>query len=338
MKTKRTKTTKKNRQLNYGQAICEGTEQALRKHKNSFMIGVGTKSFWYAGNTIKDLDKKFPKRIFDIPISEAGTTSISVGAALTGMKPLVFFPRHDFMYYAFDPIINHATTASYMFNGKVNCPLTIRATINRGGEQGAQHSQSLTSLFNHIPGLKIVCPSTPYDAKGLMLSAMNDPNPVIYIDDRWLYDVKEKVPEEYYEVPIGKGIIRHKGDALTIVATSYVCHLANEVVKNIAEVYNINIELIDPRTIKPLDINLIRRSVRKTGKLLVIDASWQTGNIASEIITQVVEDKHTFELLKSKPERLCLPDTHAPASNSLEKAYYIDKDKIIKKINEMIKQ
>jgi pyruvate dehydrogenase E1 component beta subunit len=320
------------RMITYGEAINDALSVMLKHDERVFVIGVGVNSPWYMGMSTKDLDKRFGnERVIDIPISENGITGMCVGAALAGMKPVVNHPRMDFMYYAFDPIINHASTAHYMFGGKVNAPITIRAVINRGGEQSTQHSQSIHSMFAHVPGLKVVMPSTPYDAKGLLISSINDGNPVLYIDDRWLYDIQGDVPEGIYNVPIGKGIVRHHGSDLTIVATSYVCSLATKVAEELSK-EGLSIEVIDPRTIKPLDKNLIVESVKKTKRLLVIDAGWSFCGFAAEVISEISEDEELFGIMKHFPVRLTLPDCHAPASRTLEKEYYIDKDKIKDKI------
>lgn len=325
------------RTIKYGEAINEAFEQMLKKDERVFLIGVGVNSPWYMGMSTKDLDEKFGKdRVIDIPISENAITGIGVGAALTGMKPVVNHPRMDFMYYAFDPIINQASTAHYMFNGKVHVPLTVRAVINRGGEQAAQHSQSLQALFAHIPGLKVVMPSTAYDAKGLLIASINDPDPVIYIDDRWLYEREGDVPEKDYEVPIGKGIIRKEGTDVTIVATSYVAWLAEKVAEKL-EKDGVSVELIDPRTIKPLDINLIKKSVKKTKKLITIDASWETMNIGAEIIAKIAEDEELYNILEKPAKRVALPDIHAPASKALEQAYYINEKRIEEEILKLTK-
>ena len=211
--------------LTYVQAIREAHVQLLENDPRVFVIGQGLWSPWYAGSSLQDLDKDFGKdRIIDSPVSENATTGAAVGAAIAGMRPIVFHPRMDFMLLAVDPIVNQAANWSYLFAGQVNVPLVIRAVINRGGEQGAQHSQALQAMFAHIPGLKVVMPSTPYDAKGLLLAASNDGNPVMYIDDRWLYEEEGEVPEEMYFSPIGKAAIRKEGRDVTIVAISYMVY------------------------------------------------------------------------------------------------------------------
>ena len=179
--------------------------------------------------SLQGLEKQFGRdRVIDCPVSENATTGAAVGAALVGMRPIVFHPRMDFMLLAVDPIVNQAANWSYLFAGQASVPMVIRAVINRGGEQGAQHSQALQAYFMHVPGLKVVMPATPYDAKGLLIAAVEDGNPVMYIDDRWLYSQAGAVPEEVYTVPIGRGAVVREGTDVTVVATSYMAALAGE--------------------------------------------------------------------------------------------------------------
>src|SRR5574341_1718105 len=211
------------RSLTYTQAIREGFAQLLANDPRVFVIGQGLWSPWYVGTSMQDIDQEFGRqRIIDSPVSENATTGAAVGAAIAGMRPIVVHPRMDFMLLAMDPIVNQAANWSYMFAGAVNVPVVIRPIINRGGEQAAQHSQAFQAFFMHVPGVKVVMPATPYDAKGLLIAAVNDGNPVVYIDDRWLYGETGEVPEGMYSVPIGKAAIRHPGKDVTIVATSYV--------------------------------------------------------------------------------------------------------------------
>ncbi len=224
------------RQMSYAQAINETLHQVIGSDERVLLIGQGVTSPWYVGTTTVGLIDRFgPNRIIDTPVSENGVTGVAVGAALAGMRPLVVHPRLDFMYYAMDQIANQAANWSYMFGGQFRVPLTIWAIINRGGEQAAQHSQSLQAVFTHIPGLKVVMPSTPYEAKGLLVAAVNDGNPVVYIDDRWLYTEVGEVPEELYSVPLGQGIIRRKGKDATVVATSFMVGEALKAAAGLAE-------------------------------------------------------------------------------------------------------
>lgn len=308
------------RKLSYSLAINEALHQMMEADSSVFLIGQGTKSPWYVGNTAQGLLERFGSlRVIDTPISENGITGAAAGAALAGMRPVVVHPRMDFMLYAFDPIVNEAANWHYMNGGKLSVPVVIWGIINRGGEQAAQHSQALHAMFAHTPGLKVVMPSTPYDAKGLMIAAIRDPNPVVYIDDRWLYSRQEVVPEDVYDVEIGKGIIRREGSDITLVAVSYMAHEAEKAVEELA-MSGISVELIDLRTVKPLDTELILSSVKKTGRLIVADVGWQSFGISAEISAIVAE--RAFNYLKKPVQRIALPDCPAPASHVLEKSYY----------------
>jgi len=315
------------RTLTYAQAIREAHAQLLASDARVFLLGQGLWSPWYAGTSLKDIDKEFGRdRILDSPVSENATTGAAIGAAMAGMRPIVFHPRMDFMLLAVDPIVNQAANWAYMFGGQVSVPVVIRAAINRGGEQAAQHSQALQAMFMHIPGLKVVMPSTPYDAKGLLIAAVRDGNPVMYIDDRWLYEEEGDVPEEMYDVPIGRAAVRRTGRDVTIVATSYMAAQAVSAAPRL-EAEGIDAELIDLRTLKPWDRETVFTSVRKTGRLVIADAAWKTGGAAAEIAAVVAEE--LFDALTAPVSRVCLPDAPAPMSAPLERAYYVGIDDIV---------
>jgi len=259
----------KKRLLNYALAINEALSQSMAADDSVFLIGQGLKSPWYVGQTCTGLLRDFgEQRVMDTPVSENAITGAAVGASIAGMKGIVVHPRVDFMLYGLDPVINEAANWYYMNGGKASVPVVIWGIINRGGEQGAQHSQSIHSLFAHIPGLKVVMPATPYDAKGLMAAAINDPDPVIFMDDRWLYGTEDHVPEKLYEVEIGRAAICREGDDLTIVASSYVAYEATRAANQLRK-EGINVEVVDLRTIKPLDKETILQSAAKTGRLLI---------------------------------------------------------------------
>ncbi len=324
------------RVLNYAQAMREAFAQLLASDPRVFVIGQGVWSPWYAGTSMQDLDKEFGRdRIIDSPVSENATTAAAIGAALARMRPIVFHPRMDFMLLAVDPIVNQAANWSYMFAGHVNVPIVVRAAINRGGEQGAQHSQALQAMFMHVPGLKVVMPATAYDAKGLLIAAVNDGSPVMYIDDRCLYGESGDVPPEMYEVPIGTAAIRRKGTDLTIVATSSMAPQALKAAR-ILQNRNIDAEVIDLRSIKPWDRECVFDSVRKTGCLVVADAAWKTCGVAAEVAATVAGEM--FDYLKAPISRVCLPDAPAPTSLPLEKAYYIGAHHIISAAEEVLVQ
>jgi len=309
------------RKLSYSLAINEAFHQMMETDPSVFIIGQGVKSPWYVGNTARGLIERFgPERVIDTPVSENAMTGVAVGAAIAGIRPVVVHPRMDFMLYAFDPIINEAANWSYMCGGNSHVPVVIWGIINRGGEQAAQHSQAIHAMFAHVPGLKVVMPSTPYDAKGLMISAIKDDNPVVYIDDRWLYGIEDDVPEDIYEVPIGKGILRKEGSDVSVVSISYMCQESLKAAYDL-EKDGISVEMIDLRTAKPLDEEIIMKSVRKTGRLVIVDGGWKFCGYAAEIAA-VVSEK-ALEYLKLPVKRITLMDVPAPASRTLEKAYYL---------------
>ena len=314
------------RELTYAEAIREAHAQLLRDDDRVFVIGQGLWSPWYVGGTLTDLEKEFGcERVIDSPVSENAVTGVAVGAALAGMRPIVVHPRMDFMALAIDPIINQAANWSYIFGGQCGVPVVIRPIINRGGEQGAQHSQALQAFFLHVPGIKVVMPATPEDAKGMLIAAVYDGNPVMYIDDRWLYDDLGPVPEEKYQTPFGEAAVRREGHDITIVASSYMVSLSLKAAELLRE-EGVSVEVVDLRSIKPWDKETVCRSVTKTGRLLVADGTWATGGVSSEIVAVVVT--RVFDTLKTRPVRVCLPDAPAPTSQSLEKAYYPNADTI----------
>jgi pyruvate dehydrogenase E1 component beta subunit len=323
-----------NRKLQYSLAINEALHQMMTADGSVFLIGQGVKSPWYVGNTAEGLLSTFgEKRVIDTPVSENAITGAAVGAAIAGMRPVVVHPRMDFMFYAMDPIINEAANWYYMNGGKASVPVVIWGIINRGGEQAAQHSQALHAMFAHVPGLKVVMPSTAYDAKGLMIAAIRDPNPVLFIDDRWLYRTEDAVPEEIYEVPIGKGVMRMTGSDLTLVASSYMAQESLKAAQELAQ-EGISVELIDLRTVKPVDEELVFDSVKKTGRLVVADGGWKTCGFAAEIAARVSETM--FQYLKAPIKRVTLPDCPAPASSSLEKAYYPTAETISEAVRQIL--
>jgi pyruvate dehydrogenase E1 component beta subunit len=320
--------------LQYSLAINEALYQMMENDASVFLIGQGVKSPWYLGNTTRGLLERFGKsRVIDTPISENGITGAAVGAAIAGMKAVVVHPRMDFMLYAMDPIVNEAANWFYMNGGKANVPVVFWGVINRRGEQAAQHSQAIHGFFAHAPGLKVVMPATPYDAKGLMIAAIQDPNPVIYVDDRLLHKIEEPVPEEIYHLEIGKGCIRRRGKDVTITALSLMVHEALKAADMLAA-EGVDAEIIDLRTVKPLDRELILESVKKTGRLVVADTGWQSFGVSAEIAALAAGE--AFDYLKAPVLRVALPDCPAPASRILEDAYYPTANDIVKKVR-MIK-
>ena len=321
-----------NRSISYGLAINEAHRIALRNDSSCFVIGQGVNNPWFVGKTTTGLQAEFGEaRVMDTPISEAAMTGACIGAAMAGMHPIVFHPRMDFMYLALDQIINHGASWSYMFNGNVHVPVVIRGIVNRGGEQGAQHSQSPFAVYSCIPGLKVVCPATPYDAKGLLLAAIADENPVIYIDDRWLYDEEGPVPEEYYTTPIGKANILRQGTDISIIAASYMVKEAMAAAQ-LLQNEGISCEVVDLRTLQPIDMVTVNHSVAKTGRAVVAIAEWESCGVASHVGRMIYEKN--FRNLKVPVQLVTLPNLPAPASHDLEKEYYPNRDCVVKAVQE----
>ena len=307
--------------MNYGEAIRAGFQYLLKNKPEVFTIGQGLWSPWYVGNSMTDLDKEFGRdRVIDTPVSEAGTTGAAIGASLCGYRPIVIHPRIDFMILATDPIVNQAAKWSHMLGGQVHPSVTIRGIVNRGGQQGAQHSQALQSWFSHIPGLRVVMPATVADARDLLIAATLCDDPVLYIDDRWLYDLEDDLPE-VTEIPLEeiKPQKLMEGNDVTLVASSYSTRLAMDAVKETG----MSADVIDLRALNPLDDTLIIESVKKTGRLLVVDGGWKTCGMAGEIIARVAETI-PVSALKALPRRITLPHSPAPTSGPLEKDYYPD--------------
>jgi pyruvate dehydrogenase E1 component beta subunit len=306
--------------IGFAQAINEALHQKMEADPAVMLIGQGVTSPWYVGRTTVGLAERFGKqRVIDTPVSENAMSGVAVGAALAGLKPVLLFPRMDFMYYALDQLANHAANWHYMFGGQKQVPLTIWGIVNRGGEQAAQHAQSLQALFAHIPGLKVVMPSTPRDAKGLLLASIDDGNPVVYLDERWLYNETGDVPEEMFVTPIGRAQIRREGKDVTVIASSWLTSQALKAAEGLAK-KGIEAEVIDLRTAKPLDEAALLRSVKKTGRVVVADGGWRTCGLAADISARMAEG--AFQYLKAPVKRVTLPDVPAPAASTLEKAYY----------------
>lgn len=310
-------------------------DQALDRDERVFVMGQGVDDPMGMFGTTLDLHKKYGgQRVFDTPLSENGLTGVAVGAAIAGARPVYVHNRPDFLLLAMDQIVNHASKWSFMFGGHVNCPLVIRAVIGRGWGSAAQHSQSLHGLFMHIPGLKLVMPSTAYDAKGLLITSIADDNPVIFIEHRWLYKHESHVPEELYSIPFGKGIVRRQGKDATVVGISYMVIEALRAAEKLAE-DGYEIEVIDLRTLKPLDEEIVLQSVEKTGRLVIADTDWVTGGAGAEIAAMVAQKG--FNHIKAPIKRVGWPDVPIPASYVLENAFYPGAEDIINAVRRIAK-
>lgn len=312
----------KTKKHSYGTAILAAFEYLLEKYPEVFVIGQGLWSPWYVGNSMTDLDKKFGvDRVIDTPVSESACTGAAVGASLAGMRPIVVHPRMDFMLYAMDAVVNQAAKWSHMLGGQAHPAVTIRSIINRGGEQGAQHSQALHAWFAHVPGLRVVMPSSVADARDLLIASVLSDDPVMFIDDRWLYEQEDELgPVVELDLAKQKPVVKVGGSDVTLVGSGYASLLAEKACYLLKD-EGINAEVVDLRVLNPFDSSIVLDSVRKTGRLLVIDSGWKSAGFSAEVISAVVENLSP-EVLHASPARLALPDAPAPTSRVLEKGYY----------------
>ncbi|MFH1641219.1 MAG: alpha-ketoacid dehydrogenase subunit beta [Candidatus Omnitrophota bacterium] len=322
------------KEVTFREAVRQALFETMKRDAKVFIMGCGVNSPDRIFGSIYGLEERFGKRrILETPLAENGMTGIAIGAALTGMRPVMIYQRIDFALLAMDQIINHAAKWHYMFAGKMNVPLTIRGVIGGRWGQGAQHSQSLQALFVHVPGLKVVMPSNPYDAKGLLISSIKDNNPVVFLEHRLLYERKEKVPSGYYTIPLGKARIVKKGKDITVVAVSIMVHEAKKAALKLKREDRIDIEIIDPRCLRPLDKECILDSVKKTGRLIIADTGWKTCGISAEISALLAE--YGFGSLKAPVKRIGLPEAPAPTSVYLENIYYPGSEQIIRAAREL---
>jgi len=320
----------------YSEAIYEAFDYLLGTYPDVFVLGQGLWSPWYVGKTMDSLDKKYGvDRLIDTPVSESAVTAAAIGAAVSGMRPIVVHPRMDFMMYAMDSIVNQASKWSHMFGGQSFAPITIRSIVNRYGEQGAQHSQSLHSLFCHLPGLRVVMPSTVADARDLLISSVLCNDPVLYIDDRLLYSQKASLPPvaEIQLATVRPQILQH-GTDITVVGIGVSTMLVQQAL-NTSDVEIPSCEVIDLRILNPLDPSLIIKSVLKTRRLLVVDEAWRTCGMSGELIASVSESVPPSTFLAA-PRRLTLPDSPAPCSRELERIYYTSPQDILSAILELL--
>lgn len=308
--------------ISYAEGILSAFRFLLTHYPEVFVFGQGLWSPWYVGTTMTDLDKEFGKeRVIDSPVSEVAVTGAALGASLCGYRPIVVHPRVDFMLLAVDQIVTQAAKWTHMFGGQTNSALTIRAIVNRGGEQGAQHSQAMHAWFAHVPGLRVVMPATPEDARDLLIASVLSNDPVLYIDDRWLYGVRQNVPpisEKKLHAQHPK-VIR-PGEDCTLVGSGFSTELCLQAANSL-EAQGIQCEVVDLRVINPLVYEHIVASVEKTRRLCVVDGAWSNCGLAGEIIAGVMERVSPGVLL-SKPTRLTLPNAPAPTSKALEAIYY----------------
>ncbi len=306
--------------MKFREAVHQATLQALEKDPSVFMIGDGIDDPSAGWGTLSGaLEKYGPSRVVEGPLSEDALTGICIGAATLGFRPLLVHHRIDFVMLTMNQLINHAAKWSEMFGHQQNVPIVVRAVVGRGWGNGPQHTQSHHALFSHVPGIKTVVPSNPVDAKGLLLAALQEKGPVVYIEHRWLHEDDADVPAKFYTTPIGRAAVARQGQDATIVAVGPMVGESLKAAISL-EAMGISAEVIDLRTIHPIDHKSIARSVVKTGYLVVADADWGPCGVAAEVMAKTAED--CFESLKKAPIRIVWPHCSVPSSQAIEPQFY----------------
>jgi len=325
------------RLIRYVDALREAFDQEMERDPSVFLYGLDVDDHkGIQGSTVNLQDKFGKDRVFGTPLSEDAMTGFAVGAAIAGLRPIHTHIRMDFMLLCMNQLVNMAAKSHYMYNGQVKVPLVVRTMIGRSWGQGGQHSQALHSMFMHVPGLKVVAPANAHDAKGAMISAIRDNNPVIFIEHRLLYSTEGYVPSQSYEVPLGKARILTEGTDITIVAVSHMVMEALRARKHL-ETIGINAEIIDPISLWPMDMDTIMRSVQKTGRLLVVDNAWLTCGLSSEVLTTVMEMCQENDQAIPPMARMGFAPTTCPTTRPLENMFYPNGRTIAVKAYEMVK-
>ena len=318
------------RKISYGEALNEAMIQEMDRNPNVFVYGLDVSDHKRIFGSTNGLVERFgAERCFGTPLSEDTMTGFGLGAAINGLRPIHVHTRVDFMLLAMNQIVNMLSNYRYMVGGKLKVPMVIRAIIGRGWGQSSQHSKSLHSIFAHIPGLKVVLPTTPKDAKGLLISAIRDDNPVIFIEHRWLYDTIGEVPEDPEVIPLGEPNILRSGNDITVIATSWMNVEALKAAE-VMQKHGISVEVVDPRTISPLNDKLILESVKKTGHCIVADNDWLNCGFSAEVAARVSES--CFKDLKSPVSRIGFAETPCPTTRPLENKFYPNAIDIINSI------
>jgi acetoin:2,6-dichlorophenolindophenol oxidoreductase subunit beta len=316
--------------MSYMDAIVDAQIEEMERDSSVILMGENI-AIYGGGKLVERFDET---RVWDMPISETGFTGAAIGAAMTGLRPIVDLTIASFMYLASDPIINQASKIRYMTGGQVRVPIVFRCCMYYAAGLAAQHSDRPYPMFLNVPGLKILCPSTPADVKGMLKSAVRDDDPVILFEDTKLWPVKDEVPiDADYLVPIGKAAVKREGSDVTIVAVGSAVRHALDAAEALVS-KGIAAEVIDPRTLKPLDMPTILQSVAKTGRLVIVEHAHRTANLGADIAANVCEV--AFGSLKAPLRRVCVPDVHIPFSPSLEDGLYPNKANIIAAVQELV--
>ena len=325
------------REITYRDSLREALLEEMQRDKTVFLLGEDIGRYWEgAFKVTKDLAKEFgDERVRDTPISESAIIGAAVGAAITGMRPVAEIMFGDLTTLAMDQIANQAAKIRYMFGGQAKVPLVIRTPFGGGVNIAAHHSQSLEAWFMHVPGLFVAVPSTPYDAKGLLKTAIRGDNPVVFCEHKLLYPIKGLIPEEDYTIPFGTADIKREGEDVTVVATMFMVHKALEAAKTL-EKEGLSVEVVDPRTLVPLDKEVIISSVKKTGHLVVVSEDCKTAGVTAEIAAVVAEE--AIDYLDAPIKRVAEPDTPIPFSPPLEKYVIPDEKTIIKAVKKIVQK
>ncbi|MEY8752607.1 alpha-ketoacid dehydrogenase subunit beta [Alkalicoccobacillus gibsonii] len=324
------------RELTYLEAVREAMSQEMRTNEDVFILGEDIGVYGGAFGVTRGMIEEFgPERIRNTPISEAAISGTAIGAALTGMRPILELQFSDFITIAMDNMVNQAAKLRYMYGGEGKVPMVLRTPAGSGTGAAAQHSQSLEAWMTHIPGLKVVQPSTAYDAKGLLKAAMDDDNPVVFYEHKLCYRTKSEVPEEVYSIPLGKADIKKEGKDVTIVATAMMVHKSLEAAEQL-ESEGISVEVVDPRTLVPLDEETIVESVKKTGRLIVVHEAVKRGGFGGEIASMIAESE-AFDYLDAPIKRLGGKAVPIPYNPELEKAAVPQVQDIVEAVKDTLK-
>ncbi|MGD0876596.1 MAG: alpha-ketoacid dehydrogenase subunit beta [Anaerolineales bacterium] len=324
------------RQLFYNQAIAEALAEEMRRDANVILWGIDIGPYGGANACTKGLYEQFGReRVIDMPVSELGYVGMGVGAAATGIRPVIELQFSDWITLASEMIINQAAKMRYMFGGVLEMPLVIRAPVGGYLSAGAQHSNSFESIFSFVPGIKVIMPATPYDAKGLLKSAIRDNNTVLFFEHKKLYAMKGDVPEEDYTIPIGKADIKRKGSDVTIVTYSLMVHKSLAAAEQLAK-QGIDCEVVDLRTVDPLDREMVLESVKKTGHLVVVQETWRDCSISSEVSALVAEE--AMDYLDGPIVRVTAKDVPVPFSPVLEEFVLPKESDIVAAVNRVLKR
>ena len=323
------------RTIQFREAVCEAMSEEMRNDESVYLMGEEVAEYNGAYKASKGmLDEFGPERVIDTPIAELGFAGIGVGSAMNGNRPIIEFMTFNFSLVGIDQIINNAAKMRQMSGGQFNIPIVFRGPTASAGQLGATHSQAFESWYANTPGLKVVVPSNPYDAKGLLKSAIRDNDPVIFMESEQMYGDKGEVPEEEYTIPLGKADIKREGEDVTIVSFGKIIKEAYKAAEILAEEHNVSVEIIDLRTVRPLDYDMIIESIKKTNRMVILEEAWPFGNVSTEITYRVQQD--AFDFLDAPIVKINTADTPAPYSPVLLKEWLPNHEDVIKAVKKVM--